>query len=170
MDDLRLYLSSVYEYVDKDMHGAGFYLIYKRVDKDVTITIAAQYLNADIPKSVIVRAGYRDTVANVEINLQNYGGKVPSHFKFLIDDAVKHAKAQLMHLHTPKWASFWAMTAGGQAWWQERDTWRLNESRGGWSAYGSFNITGRSEKAPSFGYIGDWKTSRTYTGRGKCRQ
>lgn len=53
----------------------------------------------------------------------------------------------------PKWADAWRTTECGQSWW----------TSGGWAVRGSgWNGRGfapQAEKAPSFGYVGDWKQS-----------
>lgn len=61
----------------------------------------------------------------------------------------------------PDWANYWCTTATGQAWWLETEP-ELNLDRGGWSHFNkTFEQTGESEKADSFGYAGDWKASMT---------
>lgn len=54
----------------------------------------------------------------------------------------------------PEWADAWRTTECGQAWWSRGDWW--TNFFGGWSASGFGH---RAEKAPSFGFAGDWKQS-----------
>lgn len=59
----------------------------------------------------------------------------------------------------PDWAKHWAITKSGQGWWFETKNWSINIERGGWSNYTTRDISGRSEKAPSFNFNGHWENS-----------
>lgn len=59
----------------------------------------------------------------------------------------------------PDWAGHWAVTKSGQAWWFETKNWSINTQKGGWSNYTTGDISGGSEKAPSFNFNDNWENS-----------
>ncbi|WP_336939362.1 hypothetical protein [Acinetobacter modestus] len=168
--NLNAYLAEDYKYIRQDIYAGGYSILYQRIDGDVTISVLVKYLEGNICKSLQIRADYNDLASSAELELfTRFGFKIPNYIVHIIKDAVAKIKYELMNLHAPDWAKFWCISQSGQAWWMENDTWLLNELRGGWSTYNEFGITGRSEKAPSFGYIGDWKASYACIRREQCQ-